>query len=397
MNKKKVKVIIGANYGDEGKGLATNYFSLEGITYGKCLNVLFNGGCQRGHTVELKDGTRHVFHHFGSGTFSGADTYFDQNFILNPIVFCQEYDELKAKVYKMSQCYVSPDCRVSTPYDAFVNQIVETVRGENRHGSCGWGIWETTQRYKNEWYNRPLSDLALMSDKGLWLYFANVACYAIERLAKEYNIEYKDIPEDYKKLFESETLKTNLILDFRRMISLLRFKEFDEIASDYNYIIFEGAQGLALDEDNVDEYPNVTASSTTSKVPLERIKNLDCEVEVCYITRTYFTRHGAGKFPTECNKADINIAIEDYTNIDNDYQQSIRYGYFDKEAFLARVNKDKEIARSIKDDIKFSTFITHLNYTGNEAAWDNIIKTFDSAYLSYDKYGFTVIDIFGIF
>ena len=78
-----------------------------------------------------------------------------------------------------------------------------------------------------------------------------VNCFKSWRF-NDYQTEYKDIPEEYKKLFESETLKLNFILDFRRMISLMKFKEFDEIVSEYDTIIFEGAQGLALDEDNVD-------------------------------------------------------------------------------------------------------------------------------------------------
>lgn len=52
--------VIGANYGDEGKGLVTDWLTMNG---GKTLNVLTNGTCQRGHTVEHADGKRHVFHH----------------------------------------------------------------------------------------------------------------------------------------------------------------------------------------------------------------------------------------------------------------------------------------------------------------------------------------------
>lgn len=58
---KEVKVVIGANYGDEGKGLMTNYFARQADKkHKKCLNILFNGGAQRGHTVENGD-FRHVF------------------------------------------------------------------------------------------------------------------------------------------------------------------------------------------------------------------------------------------------------------------------------------------------------------------------------------------------
>lgn len=73
---KTAKIVIGANFGDEGKGLMTDYFANEAKKQGKsCLVVCHNGGSQRGHTVVSPSGIRHVFHHFGSGSFEGADTY----------------------------------------------------------------------------------------------------------------------------------------------------------------------------------------------------------------------------------------------------------------------------------------------------------------------------------
>ena len=91
-----IKVVVGANFGDEGKGLMTDCFCHQSSVKGeKCLVVLHNGGAQRGHTVVTPEGGRHVFHHFGSGTFVGADTYLSEDFILNPMVFRQEWEELK--------------------------------------------------------------------------------------------------------------------------------------------------------------------------------------------------------------------------------------------------------------------------------------------------------------
>ena len=126
MGKVNVKIVVGANYGDEGKGLATDFFARNAS--GKCLNVLYNGGPQRGHTVELKGGKRHVFHHFGSGTFANAHTLFDKDFMVNPILFAKEYDELARDGVDV-KCFVSPDCRVTTPYDMIINQIVEMLLG----------------------------------------------------------------------------------------------------------------------------------------------------------------------------------------------------------------------------------------------------------------------------
>ena len=86
-----VKVVIGSNFGDEGKGLMTDYFCAEASKRNEsCIVALCNGGAQRGHTVVTPDGIRHVFHHFGSGTFARATTYFGEEYILNPLAFRKE-------------------------------------------------------------------------------------------------------------------------------------------------------------------------------------------------------------------------------------------------------------------------------------------------------------------
>lgn len=99
---REIKVVIGASYGDEGKGFMTDYFCKKADK--PCITVLHNGGSQRGHTVISPDGRRHVFHHFGSGTFNGSDTYFADSFIVNPMVFAQEYKELNPDI----NIYCSP-------------------------------------------------------------------------------------------------------------------------------------------------------------------------------------------------------------------------------------------------------------------------------------------------
>ena len=77
---KQVRIIMGANYGDEGKGLLVDYFVKSALAMGEsCIVVCSNGGSQRGHTV-VSDGIRHVFHHFGSETLTGAATYIDRYF-----------------------------------------------------------------------------------------------------------------------------------------------------------------------------------------------------------------------------------------------------------------------------------------------------------------------------
>ena len=143
-----IKVVVGANFGDEGKGLMTDYFCHNATSKNKtCIVVMSNGGAQRGHTVNLLDGKKHVFNHFGSGTFVGADTYCPSEFILNPMQFVKELEDLQQLLVRMPIVYVETLCRWSTPYDMIINQIVEAARGDKKHGSCGMGIWETVYRW----------------------------------------------------------------------------------------------------------------------------------------------------------------------------------------------------------------------------------------------------------
>ena len=87
-----VNVVIGSNFGDEGKGSVTDLLSIR-----KTLNIRFNGGAQAGHTVCYRN-KRHVFHHFGAGSFQGAKTYLSKHFIVNPLIFKKEYEELSSKI-----------------------------------------------------------------------------------------------------------------------------------------------------------------------------------------------------------------------------------------------------------------------------------------------------------
>ena len=94
MNKKNINIVIGANYGDEGKGLVTNWLSNQ-YSSDNSVIILNNGGAQRGHTVEDQSGFRHVFHHFGSTTNKNYISYCSQFFIINPAIWFIEKEELK--------------------------------------------------------------------------------------------------------------------------------------------------------------------------------------------------------------------------------------------------------------------------------------------------------------
>lgn len=359
------KIVIGSQYGDEGKGLMTDYFAAKAIENNKkCMVVCHNGGAQRGHTVVLPNGIRHIFHHFGSGTLVGADTYLSSEFIVNPMVFRKEYNQLIA-IGVTPKCYINPNCRVSLPYDMMINQIAENSRGENRHGSCGMGIWETIVRHDSGITSRVLDlkrDFYPLED----LLHSVHDQYLPQRLQE---IGVKSISIEALQLINNSNINKNYMDDVAFMMDKIEIAD-NEILLRYDSVIFEGGQGLLLDQ-KINAIHS-TPSKTGIFNPMSIIQNIShgqkIEIEACYVSRTYLTKHGAGEFKEECPKDLINPRIVDMTNIPNEYQGEIRYGELTREGLddmTYRIVDDFESSYlwARKHDIKFvgSLAFTHIN------------------------------------
>lgn len=236
-------VVIGANYGDEGKGHIVDFLSSK---YDRCLVVRFNSGAQAGHTVEVDVGKRHVFHSFGSGTFAGADTLLSRYFVVHPYGFLTEQEEL-SEIGHRPKVFVDENCLVTTPYDQLINQAIENKRGEDRHGSCGIGFGETIER-ATQGYPLYVRDLSGWGMSGLHNKLYDIFKeYVPDRCAQlGIRIEEVDIHEwcrDAKEFYNRVTVipNSNDMIDLHRNV------------------IFEGAQGLALDQYS-DGFPHVTRS-----------------------------------------------------------------------------------------------------------------------------------------
>ena len=133
-----ITAIIGANYGDEGKGLAVNYFTRSG----KNLVIRHNGGAQSGHTVEVGD-KRFVFHELSSGSFNGADTFWDYTYHPDLYTLGKEYDDFYAFTKISPIIYCSRYTKITIIDDVLLNCFKETHQSA---GSCGMGIWECVCR-----------------------------------------------------------------------------------------------------------------------------------------------------------------------------------------------------------------------------------------------------------
>ena len=153
----------------------------------------------------------------------------------------------------------------------------------------------------------------------------------------------------------------------------------------YDDIIFENGQGLLLDQ-NIEGYgKNTTPSTTGLQTPAEIIRNNlpeDVDVEVVYVSRTYLTRHGVGRFDMECEPRKISHYITtDKTNIWNEWQGDLRYGILDWNDLEARVFKD--FTNYGGGDWKMSLFFTH--YNENNGICLNSIMNNYSTYISDGK------------
>lgn len=354
-----IKVVVGSNFGDEGKGLMTDYFCHQATSKGEnCIVVMSNGGSQRGHTVVDADGTRHVFKHFGSGTLTGADTYCADDFILNPMTFCKEYDELQLKY--LPHIYVHPNCKWTTPYDMFINQIVEETREDKKHGSCGMGIWETICRYEKKPCVFNLFEFAGLSYYTKVAYLMNIRdAYMTERL-KEYEI--KSVPAAWRDIVYSDTLIEHFIQDVQFMVSCVRQAGYSALKQ-YKNVVFENGQGLLLDQNQTLYGDNTTPSNTGVANPLKVINSTfnNANLEVCYVTRTYLTRHGAGRFEEECSKTSINADMFDETNQTNQFQGGLRYGELVTDDLVGRVQKDLRHLSGSRFNWTASFGVTHTN------------------------------------
>lgn len=328
---KKADIVIGANYGDEGKGTVVAHLTKDGH---KVLNILTNGGSQRGHSILTKDGSM-TFQHFGSGTYHGADNYYSAWYILNPMQFVKEYAEL---IIKPKHIYRDKRCRWSTPYDAMANLITEEQRG--RHASCGMGIWMTIQRCDHTpimYFNEFMAN----SDKQI-SYLNGV---------KAYYERFVTIPDHWRDVWDSDTIQQHFIKDCMFMDALT--KEVELITLDYDNLIFENGQGLLLCDTGRDT-ADTTPSNTGISYALRMIKELGIEdITAHYVTRPYLTRHGDGEIENATFRRDLSLDVaEDRTNHFNDYQGEFRYGKLDIASLKQRILTDA-------GDVPFRVELTH--------------------------------------
>lgn len=330
------QVIIGANWGDEGKGMAVD--ALAAVT-DRPLVVRFNGGAQAGHTVQLPDGRRHIFSHFGAGTLLDAPTFLSEFFVVNPEMFCRERIELISKFDINPTVWVDVNCPVTIPYDVMLNRWAEEDRTQ-RHGSCGVGINETVERYTQAW-GFPVATLwqpdALLVD-----YLTGTRDSYYRDRAERLNIKMTPSRE---KWFTSKKAIDGWVECAKRFRSAVDLRVLSDVTLGRN-VIFEGAQGLLLDQKYGMVFPHLTRSNTglENVVKLAHAAKMN-HFHVTYMTRPYFTRHGAGPLPGEVAEL-TDFKVVDETNIRGEWQGNLRFAPLDYNILRSTINGDLERAKT---------------------------------------------------
>lgn len=285
----RVSVVLGLTFGDEGKGVTTQWLCMQALKYGrKPLVIRFNGGAQAAHTVNL-NGEEHICSTYGSGVLLRVPTFLAKDFYFDPVSAYHEYQTL---CDKNPVLMVHPDCRIVTPYDVIVGVNNTKVISD---GSCGKGIFQTFKRYHSAEFPSLLPHKD--QEEFLRMYLFQVRNF--------YQIAKND---ELEELFVQSMLKLPC--------TVVSEPPVDE----HTELIYEGAQGLLLDMD-YGFYPHVTPSHTgLDNIPPEHLQGAD----VYLVTRTYTTRHGNGYEPD--HKVMWDLSDKHETNVDNEFQGPFKVG-----------------------------------------------------------------------
>ena len=277
-------VLIGAQWGDEGKGKVTDLLGSR-VDY----VVRFSGGNNAGHTVVTPDGQRYALHLMPSGALSpNAVTVLGNGVVIDPKVLITELDGLTERGVDVSRLLISGDAHLIMPHHRALDRVVERYLGAARIGTTGRGIGPA---YADKVARTGIRVQDLLDPGILRQKLELVLREKNQVLAKVYNrraIDVDAVVEEY--LGYAERLRPH-ITDTRPVL-------WDALARGAT-VLLEGAQATMLDLDH-GTYPFVTSSNPTAAgacvgtgIPPTAI------TQVIGVAKAYTTRVGSGPVPTE--------------------------------------------------------------------------------------------------
>ncbi len=276
-------VLLGAQWGDEGKGKATDLLGSRVDAV-----VKFNGGNNAGHTIVV-DGEKYALHLLPSGILTpGCIPVIGNGVVVDLGVLFEELDGLTSRGIDTSRLVVSAAAHVITPYNRTLDKVTERFLGKRKLGTTGRGIGPT---YADKMARVGIRVQDLFDADGLRAQVESALEFKNQVLVKVYNRRAFDVDAMVDELLGYADRLRPMVAD----TSLLLTRMLDEERT----VVFEAGQATMLDVDH-GTYPFVTSSNPTaggactgSGVPPIRITG------VIAVVKAYTTRVGEGPFPTE--------------------------------------------------------------------------------------------------
>jgi adenylosuccinate synthase len=276
-------VLLGAQWGDEGKGKATDLLGSRVDAV-----VKFNGGNNAGHTIVV-DGEKYALHLLPSGILTpGCIPVIGNGVVVDLGVLFEELDGLTSRGIDTSRLVVSAAAHVITPYNRTLDKVTERFLGKRKLGTTGRGIGPT---YADKMARVGIRVQDLFDADGLRAQVESALEFKNQVLVKVYNRRAFDVDAMVDELLGYADRLRPMVAD----TSLLLNRMLDEERT----VVFEAGQATMLDVDH-GTYPFVTSSNPTaggactgSGVPPIRITG------VIAVVKAYTTRVGEGPFPTE--------------------------------------------------------------------------------------------------
>ncbi len=279
----KNKIILGCQWGDEGKGKIVDLLAAEADVIAR-----FQGGANAGHTIIVGD-TKYVLHLIPSGIIHpGKICYIGNGVVLDPFGLKEELDFLTKKgIDYKGRLFISAAANLVLPYHKLIDNVEEKNRGTASIGTTKRGIGPA---YVDKVARNGIRVADLFNPERLKKRLE----YQLI-LKEKYLVGSEDKRADLNWIFDELQKLTPMFESFVTDVSLALAKASKEGKS----ILFEGAQGTMLDVD-LGTYPFATSSNTTTGGALTGLgvgpKMID---EVVGVVKAYTTRVGAGPFPTE--------------------------------------------------------------------------------------------------
>jgi|TARA_B100000959_G_scaffold286919_1_gene368062 adenylosuccinate synthase len=279
----KSLVVIGAQWGDEGKGKIIDILTDKADAV-----VRFQGGHNAGHTLVI-DGDKTVLHLIPSGIFNDAKCLIGNGVVLHLPTLIQEIEYLESKGIDIySKLMISSQCPLILPSHIHIDEAREESLGKKAIGTTGRGIGPA---YEDKVARRAVHVMDLFEEDLFRSKLSSLITHHNFILEELYKCEGIDHENTLQESIEHFSKIKNLVVDGS--------KELNKFKSQNSNILFEGAQGSMLDIDQ-GTYPYVTSSSTLSGAASLGSGIGPLAIEgVLGITKAYATRVGSGPFPTE--------------------------------------------------------------------------------------------------